>query len=64
MVLLRPTLPDPLEEITETTRWSFFGDSDLKRGYCYDLPLAALSYVYDNFSFHASLSLDSTYLSL
>ena len=55
------TLPGLLGENTETTRWSFFGDSDLERGYCYDLPLVGLSWIYDNFSFHATLSLDSSH---
>ena len=60
----RPTSPDPPEENTETIKWSFFGDSDLVQGYCYDLPLTTLSHFYDNFSFHASSSCDSTYVSL
>ena len=60
----RPTSLAPPEESIGTTRWSFFGDSDLEGGYCYDLPLVALPYIYDNFSFHASSSLNSTYASL
>ena len=59
----RPTSPDPPEGNTETTKWSFFGDSDLERGYCYDLPLVGLSWIYDNFSFYAASSLDSSYAS-
>ena len=31
---------------------------------CYNLPLTTLSHFYDNFSFHVSLSRDSTYASL
>ena len=52
---------DPLEGNTETTRRSFFGDSDLVWGYCYDLPLLGLSQIYDNFTFHATSSLDLFY---
>ena len=61
---LRPTSPDPREESTETTRWSFFGDLDLVWGYCYELPLATLSRFYDNFSSYVSSSSDSVYNSL
>ena len=60
-VLPRPTSLDSLEGNTETIRWSFFGDSDLVRGYCYELPLATLSRFYDNFSFHTSSSHNSAY---
>ena len=63
MVPPKPTSLDLLEENTETIRWSFFGDSDLVQGYCYELPLATLSRFYDNFSFHMPLSHDSAYAS-
>ena len=63
MVPLKLTSPDLLEENTETIRWSFFSDSDLVRGYCYELPLTTLSCFYDNFSFHASSSHDLAYAS-
>ena len=59
----RPTSLDPPEGSTKTTRWSFFSDSDLEGGYCYDLPLVGLSWIYNNFSFHATLSPDSSYAS-
>ena len=57
----KPTSLDLPEENIGTSRWSFFGDSDLERGYCYDVPLVGLAQIYDNFSFHTTSSLDSSH---